>query len=116
MNQALGLDSAIVVLASPGGNTFAAIEIGKAIRFKNFVTLVEIKRSALQPVRSFGLRASSNSWAQRRKLDSTLLTRLHPKEKRTFKALPTPSSVATLRPSDTRNFRFCDSRMLIPKT
>ena len=41
VNQALGLDSAIVVLASPGGNTFAAIEIGKAIRLKNFVTLVD---------------------------------------------------------------------------
>ena len=30
-------------------------------------------------------------------------------------ALPTRSSVATLRSWDTRSFRFCDSQMLIPK-
>jgi hypothetical protein len=37
---ALGTDDAIVVFHSPGGNLFAGIEIGKAIRLKGFSTYV----------------------------------------------------------------------------
>src|SRR3974377_2146951 len=40
INIALGSENALVVFQSPGGNLFAAIEIGKAIRLKGFATLV----------------------------------------------------------------------------
>jgi hypothetical protein len=40
IDHAIPLETAVVALASPGGNTLAAIEIGKAIRLKSFITLV----------------------------------------------------------------------------
>lgn len=38
--KVLDIDSAVVTLASPGGNLYAGIQIGKAIRLKQFSTLV----------------------------------------------------------------------------
>jgi hypothetical protein len=40
INKTLNLNEAIIVFQSPGGNLIAGIEIGKAIRLKNFTTLV----------------------------------------------------------------------------
>ena len=40
INAALNSENAIVVFQSPGGNLFAGIEIGKAIRLKGFSTIV----------------------------------------------------------------------------
>src|SRR5687768_16585403 len=40
VEAAIGLDSAIVVLAGPGGNLFAGIKIGEAIQIKEFQTVV----------------------------------------------------------------------------
>ena len=40
LKVALNSENAIVVFQSPGGNLFAGIEIGKAIRLKGFFTLV----------------------------------------------------------------------------
>ena len=40
MNAAVRADNAVVMLNSIGGSTFAGIEIGKAIRLKNFATVV----------------------------------------------------------------------------
>ena len=37
VNAALNSENAIVVFQSPGGNLFAGIEIGKAIRLKGFL-------------------------------------------------------------------------------
>lgn len=40
INAALNSENAIVVFQSPGGNLFAGIEIGKAVRLKGFSTIV----------------------------------------------------------------------------
>lgn len=40
VDTAIAADSAVVVFQSPGGNLFAGIEIGKAIRLKGFSSLV----------------------------------------------------------------------------
>ncbi len=40
INQSLGLDRAVVVFNSSGGNLVAGLEIGRAIRLKSFDTVV----------------------------------------------------------------------------